>query len=232
VAQRLVLRGVPQQFESARRVAGQGAAQAISSFREIFSEANRQAVSEDKRAEALAEIAQCKQRIQNAEKLYLMARLDEKAFQRHIDENERQIARLQADLSEEAQIRQVLEMAVTMLADTGANWERATNEDRQAFAQSLFSEIVFDLDTRQIAGFKLKPWAEPFLQVRVEFNLRTVMAPEGYGAIPRPRVSCATLWQCATFFSAYHKNHTAQNGPQSRNIPAIPRWRECFSACT
>ncbi len=72
-------------------------------------------------------------------------------------------------------------MVVHMLADVEANWRRATPEDRQGFAQNLFSEIVLDLDTRQIAGFKLKPWAEPFLQVRVEFNLRTVLAPEGFG---------------------------------------------------
>jgi hypothetical protein len=73
----------------------------------------------------------------------------------------------QAELSEEAQIRRVLEIVVSMINDKVTNWESASNEDRHAFAQNLFSELIFDLGTRQIVGFKLKPWAEPFLQVRV-----------------------------------------------------------------
>jgi hypothetical protein len=41
------------------------------------------------------------------------------------------------------------------------------------------SEIVFDLDTQQITGFKLKPWAEPFFQVRAGILERTALLPEG-----------------------------------------------------
>ncbi|MCC7206179.1 MAG: hypothetical protein IT323_02670, partial [Anaerolineae bacterium] len=45
--------------------------------------------------------------------------------------------------------------------------------DKQAFARTIFSEIIFDLDTRRIVDFKMAPYAEAFLQMRVtleEFN--------------------------------------------------------------
>jgi len=35
-------------------------------------------------------------------------------------------------------------------------------------AQHLFSEVVFNLDTRRIESFKLKPWADDFLMLRME----------------------------------------------------------------
>jgi hypothetical protein len=35
-------------------------------------------------------------------------------------------------------------------------------------AKHLFSEIVFDLDTRRIVSYKLKPWADDFLMLRME----------------------------------------------------------------
>ncbi|MBN1286559.1 MAG: hypothetical protein JXB47_14265 [Anaerolineae bacterium] len=33
-------------------------------------------------------------------------------------------------------------------------------------AQNLFTEIVYNLDTRRIESFKLKPWADRFLMLR------------------------------------------------------------------
>jgi hypothetical protein len=47
-------------------------------------------------------------------------------------------------------------------------WETADDEDRQGMAKHLFSEIVFDLDTRRIVSYKLKPWADDFLMLRME----------------------------------------------------------------
>ncbi|MCC7209123.1 MAG: zinc ribbon domain-containing protein [Anaerolineae bacterium] len=96
----------------------------------MFSEATQAVSNKEKRAEVMAEITLCRQRIENAEKLFLMARLDEDTLKRHIDNNERQIARLQAEMNEESHIRQVIELAVNTLADAEANWDRASNEDR------------------------------------------------------------------------------------------------------
>jgi hypothetical protein len=123
-----------------------------------------------RKAEMLSEIALCKQRIQNAEKLFILARIDEETLNRHIEENERQIMRLQAEMSEASQIKQMIEMTASMLADMGSSWENSSSEDKQAFVQTLFSEIEFDLDTHRITGFALKGWAEQFLQARAVYD--------------------------------------------------------------
>ena len=54
-----------------------------------------------------------------------------------------------------------------MFTEMGNEWNEASNEDKQEYAQSLFSEIIFDLDTHRITGFKLKLRLEPFPQVKV-----------------------------------------------------------------
>jgi hypothetical protein len=45
-------------------------------------------------------------------------------------------------------------------------WEIGEPEDRQGMARSLFSYVVFDLDSRRIVDFRLKPWADRFLVLR------------------------------------------------------------------
>ncbi len=140
---------------------------AAAEMAEIFAKANTTQNSEDRRAEIQAEITLCKQRIKNAEFLFLKARIDQREYEQNAAENEDEIARLQVELSEGGQIREMIELSIRMLSEMGSKWEEAANEDKQAFAKSLFSEVVFDLDLHQITSFKLKPWVEPFLQVQV-----------------------------------------------------------------
>jgi hypothetical protein len=137
---------------------------------DVLAQVNQENLTEDRRAEMLSEIALCKQRVQNAEKLFMMARIDEETLNRHIEENERQIMRLQAEMSEASQIKQMIEMTASMLADMGNSWENSNSEDKQAFVQTLFSEIVFDLDTHRVSGFALKGGAEQFLQARALYD--------------------------------------------------------------
>lgn len=141
--------------------------EAASGLAEHLAKANQQNLTSDRKGEILSEITLCKQRIQNAEKLFIMARIDEDTLKQHIEENERQIMRLQAEMSEASQIKQMIELAANMLSDMGNSWQESSNEDKRAFAQTMFSEIIFDLDTHRITGFALKGWAEQFLQVRV-----------------------------------------------------------------
>src|SRR5258708_21509494 len=126
---------------------------------EEFALGNQQQRTENERAEILAEVALCKQRINQQE------------LDHHITENENEIARLQVTLSEEAQIKEMMELSIKMFTEMGSEWDEASNEDKQEFAQSLFSEVIFDLDTHRITGFKLKPRVEPFLQVQVSSGM-------------------------------------------------------------
>jgi DNA invertase Pin-like site-specific DNA recombinase len=141
--------------------------EAVSEMAEEFIQANQQRHSGIERAEVLAEIALCKQRIKNAETLFLKARIDQQELDRHVEDNENEIARLQVILSEESQIKEMIEMSIKMFVEMASDWDEATNEDKRDFALTIFSEVIFDLDTHRITGFKLKPRVEPFLQAYV-----------------------------------------------------------------
>ena len=47
-------------------------------------------------------------------------------------------------------------------------WNMADDEDRKGIAQNLIEEVVVHLDLRRIESFKLKPWADRFLILRME----------------------------------------------------------------
>jgi DNA invertase Pin-like site-specific DNA recombinase len=101
--------------------------EAASKMAEEFAQANEQRKSEIERAEILAEIALCKQRIKNAETLFLMARIDQQELERNIEENENEIARLQVILSEESQIN----LATRHLPTTGMKGRQRAKKRRE-----------------------------------------------------------------------------------------------------
>ncbi len=146
---------------------------------------NQQDLTEDRRGEIITEINLCRQRIRNTEKLFIMARIDEETLKKHISDNENQIAHLQTVMNEEGQIRQMVEVTANMLIDMGGRWQEASAEDKQAFVHTLFSEIIFDLDTHQITDFTLKAWAAQFLQISAAQD-GAVMWLEGYMPIGVP----------------------------------------------
>jgi hypothetical protein len=45
-------------------------------------------------------------------------------------------------------------------------WDMGEPEDRQGMAHTLFTHVVYNLDTRRIEDFQLKPWADRFLVLR------------------------------------------------------------------
>lgn len=60
-------------------------------------------------------------------------------------------------------------------------WETGSDEDKQGLVRSLFTEIVYDLDSRRIVDFKMKPWAERYLMLRASLYEDTengVMEPK------------------------------------------------------
>jgi hypothetical protein len=46
-------------------------------------------------------------------------------------------------------------------------WEAASNEDRQGMARSLFEYVIYDIGQQRIVDFRLEPWADRFLVLRV-----------------------------------------------------------------
>src|SRR5690606_30281087 len=70
--------------------------------------------------------------------------------------------------TETQQIALALGMCLDIVDKLSRLWDMADDEDRQGMAQDIFEEVVVNLDTRRIESFKLKPWIERFLIVRME----------------------------------------------------------------
>ncbi len=47
-----------------------------------------------------------------------------------------------------------------------ALWDMGSAEDKQGMVRMLFEYIEYDLDTKQITDFRLKPWADEYLRLR------------------------------------------------------------------
>jgi hypothetical protein len=112
-------------------------------------------------------IALCNQRIKAARHLYLDAEIDREEYLLRKKQNEREIAHWQARTAETQQIALELGLCIEAIGMLERLWDVADDEDRRGMAQNLFEEGVVDIDTKRIVGFRLKPWADRFLVLRM-----------------------------------------------------------------
>jgi hypothetical protein len=63
--------------------------EAMPKLADLLAKVNQENLIDGRKAEMLSETALCKQQIQNAEILFMLARIDEETLNRHIEENER-----------------------------------------------------------------------------------------------------------------------------------------------
>ena len=82
------------------------------------------------------------------------------------EKNEREIVHWEARTTETEQITLELAMCVDAINKLSDLWENGDDEDRQDMVRSLFSHIIYDLDTRIIVNFRFKPWADRFIVLR------------------------------------------------------------------
>ena len=120
----------------------------------------------DLEAEKREAIALCQRRIEAAVHLYSDGRMSREEYLSRVETNEREIAHWQTRTTETEKIALELAMCMEALDKIVRLWEISSNEDRQGLARSLFSSIVYDLDTQRIVDFRLKPWADRFLVLR------------------------------------------------------------------
>jgi hypothetical protein len=125
---------------------------------------------EDQITAIQAEIAHWQQRARNADLLFEKARISEADWKDAIETADHEIARLQAQIAERNEAEIALNLTMEMVANLVDNWTQANDEIRRTFAHSLFEYLVYDLDARQIVDFKLKPWAELLMQLKITLN--------------------------------------------------------------
>lgn len=82
--------------------------------------------------------------------------------------HEREIERWQHMTTDSQKLRMSLSECSKQMELLTESWASAIGEAKQKLAHSLFDEIVYNLNTRQIVGFRLKVWAELFLMRRGE----------------------------------------------------------------
>jgi len=87
-------------------------------------------------------------------------------YYRQKDHPQRQIAQWEARSSDRQRVGLELTTTLEMVKRLNPFWEMTDGEDRKLLAHGLFDEITYDLDARRIVDFKLKAWAEPFLDLR------------------------------------------------------------------
>lgn len=82
------------------------------------------------------------------------------------DYHERQISYWDAQTNDKQKVVLELTTCMEMIKRLKQFWDITEGEDRKMLAHSLFDEIIYDLDNRHIADFRVKAWAEPFVLMR------------------------------------------------------------------
>jgi hypothetical protein len=117
-----------------------------------------------------AEISHWWQRAKNADLLFSKARITEDARHESVENAEHDIARLQTRIAQYHETEMSLKLTTEMVENLVHNWNQANAEMRRALASSIFEYLVYDLDARQIVDFKLKPWAELLMQLKLTLD--------------------------------------------------------------
>jgi DNA invertase Pin-like site-specific DNA recombinase len=120
----------------------------------------------DPEVEKQEAIALCRRRIEAAVVLFGDGMIDRDEYRRRVEVNEREIAHWEARTTETEKVALELGMCIEAVDRLVRLWDISDDEDRQGLARSLFTEVIYDLDTQRIVDFKLKPWADRFLVLR------------------------------------------------------------------
>ncbi|MHB8624755.1 MAG: recombinase family protein [Aggregatilineales bacterium] len=143
---------------------------------------NKQNQREDTRSLIQTEIAHWRQRAENADKLFAKARIGEEDWRATLETADHEIARLQLQTIQYHEAEVALKLTMDMVANLVENWNAASPENRRALASGLFEYLVYDLDAQQITDFKLKPWIELLMQLKVTLGDDNSTDPDTSGS--------------------------------------------------
>jgi DNA invertase Pin-like site-specific DNA recombinase len=126
-------------------------------------------VEEDKLEERKRiEIARIQRAMKNVRDLGRAGYMDAEEVIRDLRNLEGELEVWATMTNDRQQVRTNLMTCMEILRRLKLYWADAEGEDKRILARSLFEEIVYDMDGRQIIDFKVKAWAEPFLIYRAE----------------------------------------------------------------
>ncbi|MCI0714615.1 MAG: hypothetical protein L0154_30955, partial [Chloroflexi bacterium] len=130
-------------------------------------------------------ITLCRRRIDAAIHLYRDGTISREEYLADVEHNEREIVHWESRTTETEKISLELAMCLEALSTLKMFWKIGNAAERQALFRNLFTEVVFDLDTRRVVKFKLKPWADRFVILRADvYDLQNESSdddPDGRG---------------------------------------------------
>ncbi len=112
-------------------------------------------------------IALCKRRIDAAVNLYGEGMIDYEDYTQRVERNRREIAHWEARTTETQRLGLELETCMKAVNEISRLWDISNDEERQGLVRSLFEYIIYDLDKHRIVDFRLHPWADRFIKLRV-----------------------------------------------------------------
>ncbi len=128
---------------------------------------NTKSHESDHKTIVMAEIAHWRQRAKNTDLMFSKARLSQEEWLHAQAEAEEEIARLQTKIVQHDEAEVALKLTTDVVSNLANNWRQANGEMRRSLAHSLFEYIIYDLDEQQIVDFKLKPWVQLLMQLKI-----------------------------------------------------------------
>lgn len=126
----------------------------------------------------------CRRKIEASIALYGDGRISREEYVRRVEFNEREIASWQAKTTDKEKLALELSMCIQAVDALTRMWEIVSDEDKQGMARHLFEYITYDLGTRQIVDFRLKPWADQFLTLRAGLYAEELLQADGNPVVP------------------------------------------------
>ncbi|MBK8139495.1 MAG: recombinase family protein [Chloroflexi bacterium] len=114
------------------------------------------------------EIARVQRAMKNVRDMGRAGYMDADEVIRDLRNLEGELQVLQTMTNDHQVVRTNLMTCMEILRRLKLYWADAEGEDKRILAHSLFEEIVYDMDAKQITDFTVKAWAEPFLIYRAE----------------------------------------------------------------
>lgn len=122
--------------------------------------------SVDPEKEKQEAIVLCRRRIDAAVHLYRDGTISREEYVADVERNEREITHWESRTTETEKVALELAMCMEALSTLKMFWAIGNDAERQILIRNLFTEVVYDLNTRRVVDFKLKPWADRFVILR------------------------------------------------------------------
>jgi len=129
------------------------------------------AIDDDFERQKQAAVAKLRRKIEAARDLFGDGDISREEYLKRKVECERDIVHWETRTTDVQKAAVELRMCMELINMIVSLWDESSDEDRQQLVRMIFEEIIYDLDQQRIVHFRLKTWAERFLDLRMALHL-------------------------------------------------------------